>query len=349
MSFLILLIFIVVLLAFFYKRSKVVLILILVLAWVLIGWNTNNADFESYSIRYNFFKNKPNLSLFQEPLFSWLMYWGNKIGLDYMGFKRVLSLFSLLLIFRIFYKYAVDYSFVAAFYLLFIFLLDVTQIRNFIAFSLVISVLPLLLKGKKEALIYMAVILVASMIHISSIFYLLLLLAKYQLNRNKVLILFFLIFALKNTIVSFFGSQFEKILQYEDLVSIQGFIAYAFIQVVNLLFINFVNKKFKIIPAEGSAKYFFTVSSLIVNINWLLLFLIPFYMDSVNFSRLFRNVAILNFIWIANHYARESHSQFIFRLMFLCYGLFFLLVYMVIGGYYEKVILPVFQNNLLFS
>jgi len=334
-----------ILLGFHFRKSKIFSAILFFFTWILIGWNTNNADFENYKIRFEYTDyDFTKIDFFGEQGFNLLNYFGSSLHLDYLHFKIIISFICLFLIFRVIYIYARYHTLVIASYCLFLFVLDVTQLRNFIAFSIVLSALPLLIKNKFTANIwYVLWVLIACTIHISSIFYLIFVFANVKFNKKLLIIWVLAVFVIKTTIYQYINSMVVKANDYQDKVSFLGFIMYTIIQIINLIYLSKIHTKKISIKLSHEQKQI-TVSDLVLNINWLLLFLLPFYLDSITFSRLFRNMTLFNFIFITNHFTFSKKINFN-MVTYISYGLFFLLVYNVFGGNFEKIVLPVFNNN----
>jgi len=130
--------------------------------WILFTFNHANADFKMYrSIYYG------TLSVSSiESGFYLLCKIFRNLGFTYNMFLGVYSFVGLTLISKTIFKYSNNKSLVLGLYFIFPFVFDVIQIRNFMAFAIVIYSLKYLIdKDNINIKRYILLILIASMFH----------------------------------------------------------------------------------------------------------------------------------------------------------------------------------------
>ncbi len=153
------------------KESKLAYLLAGVYAWILFGFNTNNLDYANYKGRF-----EGAGGAITEPVFLFILKVFRKLGFRYQSFLCVYAAVCLILLSVIIIKYSPYPAAVFFLYLVFPFCLDTVQIRFFLASSIVLVALCLILKYKtNKKLLYIAgfVLLVglATGIHYSAALY----------------------------------------------------------------------------------------------------------------------------------------------------------------------------------
>ena len=307
------------------KDSKLVTVLILVFAWLIVGLNNNGPDYDNYVWRYE--QNDSWLGVVLGPStdygFSLLCFLGNQLNLSFIGFKTVLAGISYLLIFSFLAKLDKNSSLVASCYLLSFFLIDVIQIRNFFAMSVLIFGFRFLLepgRRTKNIIFYIVCSLIAASIHVSMVFSLLFLLSKFDIKWWHIVPAIALIFVFKAFFYGEFSVRMEsdKLENYQEASSLLGGYFSSLIFLMNAAFISWVvwlKKKRSIIKAIP-----FPSAENVRSINLLLLLLIPFLFDAAGFSRLLKDVLIVNYSFLAFQLKKnERYLLYIYVLFFFWY------------------------------
>lgn len=156
--------------------------IMLIFLWILFAFSYGNADYNIHLRKYTQYQ---VLSSQTEWLYNQLMILFNRLGLSYRGFLIIASAFILLALFSFVRKHTKNTAWVLAMYMLYPFCMDVSMVRYTLAISVVYIGLVFLFEGKKWWLLkYCCCILIASMIHLSSIFCLLFILPKF-INLKK--------------------------------------------------------------------------------------------------------------------------------------------------------------------
>lgn len=166
------------------NKSRYVYAYLIVLLWIISSFTYGNADETIYISRYtNIEAWKSNTEL----LYYYLIKFANSINLNYVQFKMLTSTIQLALISSTVLKYSKKPNLVIVFYFIFPFMMNVAQMRNALATSIFIFSLRFLIEDlHRDSLIrkrllttnelkYIIGIVIASFIHTSAIFWLLLL------------------------------------------------------------------------------------------------------------------------------------------------------------------------------
>lgn len=329
-----------------FPKARVLFYIEFVLAWFLIAGNYDNADYANYLHRYDMGK-----EVLLDAGFSVLCYFFDTLGFDYQGFKSILSLLCLLLVFRTIKKVSLRPAFIGSLFLLFPFILDVIQFRNFVAYSIVFAGIPYLYEtGIKNAIKYVIIVIIATSIHFSAIFYLLFLLSKIRLKSWHIALGILMVFVAKEFFKAFFSDYLDTDkLEFFDSPSKLGALFGSFVIIMNCIIIYYVYKSKKKCMITSNKDFFtmrFNAGNMWLLCNVLLVFIIPFLLDNGNYYRIFRNIIILNMAYIDNAtYLRKNK-----RILIIAgYYLYFVVSNYFMGDYYEVVFKPVFTFNSIIS
>lgn len=320
-------------------KSKVIFGLTFVMAWVLIAGNYSNPDYEQYVLRY-----ESGLYVTVDIGYSFICNIFYNLGWSFGHFKYLLSFVCLLLIFRTLYKFSRYPALSAALFLLFPLIVDITQLRNFVAYSIVFTAIPYLFEDKKlSTLKYVAIVMIAATVHITSAFYLLFVLSKYKVKAWHIVLLAIGAYLVKESAKLLFTIRFETN-KLETLVqtSMSGFIFNAFIIVASTLLIwHIYNEKKNLISSNKLwVRICYENTWLLCNLAFLII--IPFMLDNGNYSRIFRNMAIMNVIFIANSYYLKKESKILY---ISAYYLYFVVFNYLWSNYFNEIFYPIFAYN----
>ncbi|WP_310388448.1 EpsG family protein [Roseateles sp.] len=166
-------------------KSRPAFFLLIAIVYLAIAGNLDNPDRFFYVENFEGIKTGDQDASF-EPGYQSLARIAALLGLDYGAFHFVLTGAALLLICTAIMELTDRPALGLLAYLFFPFFWDVTQVRNFYAMAIVIYGMKyLLVEQRASNLKYILLIIVASMFHITSLFYLLLLGAR---TKNKLLL-----------------------------------------------------------------------------------------------------------------------------------------------------------------
>ena len=173
-------------------KNKLVTILYLAYFWALVGLNTFTPDYESYEAKYTMLIQLEDYEIGHQGLILGC----NFFGLSYQEYRMVygllMSLFALIAVSRL-SSYP---NYLLALFLLWPFVGSVSGLRQGLANIIVCCGVPSLFKeGKKYILEYIFWIFLAWSIHQSSLFFLILLFARFSFGRREKRIILILVVA----------------------------------------------------------------------------------------------------------------------------------------------------------
>ena len=274
---------------------------------IFIVYNTDNADYKLYQDIYlaegnNFFTSN--------ILFQLLCKLGNILQLDYQTFRCFLLYFGLFSMFNFVRKYSDNVLFIIILYTLSSAIMDGIQFRQFTAMGIYLFVLPLLLKenSKKSVVVYIVGTIIASLIHISFIFFLLFLFIKVDRKKRIIVASVITIFALASfiimsktnlliTLVSQILTEDKVNLYFIDTKYHSSYlqvIQFIFTQQVFMLTLLYVYTKIGKVRIKDK-NFIWSV----ISINILMLCLSPIFFYSLQFRRVFRIIMIPSYIALA--------------------------------------------------
>ena len=163
-------------------KSKAIFNLILLYMWIFYAFNTYSGDYISYEYVYSLIQSDLAWVVHFEPLFSLMMTVCIMLGLPFTGFQIVLATFYMVMVKKNI-EYYTDYLAVtASLFMLFPFMWAASVLRAGVAGLIVIWGFKYLLSEEKNAVAkYVAWVVVATMFHTSSIFFIVFVFAR----RNK--------------------------------------------------------------------------------------------------------------------------------------------------------------------
>lgn len=318
--------------------------------WLLFWGNITNADYDNYIRLYNHVANYGEGFSTSDIGLVYLMRIGNILNLNYNIFLLVVSFLGLLLITKTIYKYSLKPQYVISLYFVYPFLLDVVQVSHFLAMSLVIYGIGILVNTEKNnSLIFIFIILLASSLHIISIIFLPVLMfyrsSVHKLYRYITIILMLSIpiayTSLPYRVISMFFSTI-RVEQYFNNRPNFGFLIQFLIQGLILLFIWYARK------ITNQNKIYSTFADVVFKVNVYLLLLYPLYMINGTFERGFRMVIILNQMVLTNaiYHLKNIRLKIIMTSILFMFN-FLLFLYYIYFPFQETVFFPIFENNLL--
>ena len=164
-------------------------IIMLVLMYLLMAYVTMNADMSAYIGLYDNINGFSDVGL-TDPGFSLMMLLGKKLNLDYYGFLNMITILGLLLLAVVIYKKSQCPAIVLALYFIFVFPAETIQIRAFFA-EIILYILMLDMINREEFKLsrFLVLMLLAVIMHATSLFFVLLLLAVFIKDRRKLTII----------------------------------------------------------------------------------------------------------------------------------------------------------------
>lgn len=182
------------------KDSKLVLFLLMLLVIVLFAGNTYNADSLAYSDNYSNIANGKYDPSFEQG-FQILNAISFYLGLSYNQFLLIVSSVGILLIVSTMKIYTASVSYVMCLYILYPFVWDTIQVRNFLAMAILIFGSRYIISEKKNYHKYFLCIIIASTMHITALFYLVGILVSFK-DTKKIGKVVFTIITVSTIIIS---------------------------------------------------------------------------------------------------------------------------------------------------
>lgn len=288
-------------LAYLNPRSKIVSFTILAFMWVLYGFNTYSGDFIAYENVYN---NLWDIGLMHyEPGFSMIMAFCRSFGMSFIMFRVALAFIFVYLLYNAIKKYTQYSALALAIYLIFPFPYFISVLRGGVASLIILYSIDFLREEnqRRGAFKFVLGVMIAALFHYTSVFYLVLLFARKEIDAKKIGCLlgieFFVIFLWNRldiqSILAIFIDR-EKTLDWfaqqnyvNNMLNVKGVLSNFLIVFGNIYFSRII-KENNIKQMDGCESRDLWVSKFAYNANLLMLLLAPFLF--------YRNV-VLRFIW----------------------------------------------------
>ncbi|WP_086459426.1 EpsG family protein [Flavobacterium psychrophilum] len=331
----------------YFKKSKTLFVLFFLSMWGLFGWNYSNADFHMYKGMYSVPLSEMIFFKF-EGGYNILMYGFKSLGLNFRQFYIAVSGAVLLLVFRFFYQFSNFSALLAVCFFWFLFPLQYVIFRNFIAFSIILQGFLAVLKNEKYYKAkYVFFVLIAATIHISSLLYLLFLLA-FKENEIKIKTVLLWVIGLLVVVMVFHDlifvvcSFYSKCKAMFYATSLRLFLFYSSIQLANLYVVGYFLKPKNAIANDEDSR----LNTIIININIVMLLLIVVYYEMAVFVRILLSMTILNIVFITNKLFLTDGKKRP-KVLFLGYLFFWFFCFIFLVR--EKTLFSLFKHNLLFK
>ena len=168
------------------RISYIILILIM---FLLMGFMVTNVDMAAYQRMFDVVEGKNTIAT-TDIGFGLLMYIAKSFGLSYFDFVRMVTIIGLTLITIVFHKHSICPALVLALYFVFAFSAETIQLRAFLAEGvLYLTIIDIVERGRVNLIHYGITMIIALMLHGSSIFFCLLLILCFVTDRKKLLAL----------------------------------------------------------------------------------------------------------------------------------------------------------------
>lgn len=322
--------------------------------WVLFWGSQGVADQALYMFRYGRIGDL-TLSIWDYEFgFSFFMKVMAQAGLNYRQFLMVVSSLGLLLIVSTVRRFSPKPQVVYALYFIFPLMLDIVQVRHFLAMSIFLYALRFLMKpSPKDTLKYVFLILFASLFHFAILFFVVLIF--FVSMKENIMIKIILVVTTAGLFLSYtdlfssavdlinFAVPIERLETYFLRKVRFGFLEKFFVQITVILIMEFY---FRFLRSRGSFDVF---CDRVRKANIISLILLPLYTYDVNFFRIFRVLYIPNYIVISlatDKSIATKRFQIILLSIFLALSFFFYQVFLYAR---ESVFLPLFENNFVFN
>lgn len=311
--------------------SRLLALSLLIFLVIIASRDLNNPDYNSYYAVYV-------RSLDYDLGYNFIQDFFVSRGVEYHTFRVIIYCFSYFCVWNFLKQIDLNINFSIALYSIFPFFYDAIQLRNLLAFSVVLLFIPCLMSNKKRAVfIYVFAVIVATTIHKLSLIYLLLILVKMnnEEKKRKILIgvfvlslLFLIMCKASSSFNTLLFSIFENITNDKRIVYVErktvrfGYLLYILMSGLYLLSAFFSKKAAECEQQNVYERPAVKYSKFLFEINLLLCCTYPVFLISAEFYRIFRNISIINyFIPIINIRNRNRNSK---QLVMISNCLFFL-------------------------
>lgn len=359
-----------------YRKSKLCFLSLLLYMWILFGWSYGNADWNIYTNRYNNFE---ELSSRTEVLFTTLVRGGHFLGMEYRGFLIAISGVCLLLLAKTIFDLSSEPGLVLSLYAIFCFPMDITQVRFFIAFSVVCFGFRYLFKYKetkeKKLLIkWIITVVVACNIHMLTMLILVLLIPVFFKRKVTIIvtavvnIIFILASSLKSKIFAlialFLGEgkaslvmnqaskyDFAKVsyVWFKTIFIFSGFLAVYF---CIMYFFKKYDKKYGIV-LNTDKKTLESQLAFTMDCNIIILVIIGLITVTTDFYRIQQIIVFMSYLIYSNYLQphekgkwKKNNLVIIVPAVLFAFGALYNLV--LNSANIETVFLPIFYNNVIF-
>lgn len=360
-----------ILIGFIKNKSNIVFLAMLLLIWLMLGWSSENADYMTYLKRFSNFE---LYAVYTEALYTLLMRWGNNSGLTYQQFLPLLMLTYVGVICFITKNKSKAPAFTLALYMIFPACMEAVQVRYTLASAFVLLGCYFLFNKEDrygEAKFSLLVIL-AMLIHLSTIVFFLLLLEKRLNTRSTILYTISISIAIYLSRMSFVINLLSKLPGMADKISrvLAGsanryttlfVIEIACHCLVSFSFFMFLSYKLKKWSTEYQPELDISYINTIQKVNIISLVILPLLFYSADFYRIQQTLSLLNYcalsyyVVILPNIKKSKHRKLVTtkkRVKFVlgCTVMTILNLYFIVLKYnYYTVFEPFFENNLLFG
>lgn len=317
---------------FFFKKSIVVYILQILCCIVIIGFNTDNPDYNNYLYGFNHAAPPEHFNIFEvlDIGFRYIQLFCKDLGIYQYEIFRIILTAILFTIFGITFSKRCKYrNMFLSLYIIFFIAIDNIQIRNFASF---VTLLPFIFyyiqnQNKNGVLIFTCGLILAFTIHFSAIFYSVFYLLiiknrtlRYLLGILVVIVVSEISFSTSNLAI------IERTSNYSRPTTL-GAIACCFLLVCNWIYINWIRLKYRqFVYSNDNIYNNITLKNnldTLVTMNLLLLLLIPSIFINATSLRLWRFISLINVAYILNvlyysHQYNNKQPRIIFSLLAYC-------------------------------
>lgn len=318
--------------------------------WGLYGWNFWNGDREGYELYYN---TRDTLASWGgEVGYGYLNIVAHESGLSYQNFQILVSLVTLLLVFRYIVKRTISPFVSLVMYAVCFFSLDFVLMRNFLAFAIFLQGMLILFEDKPYSRIkYGLLIVVAATIHQSSLMYMLFIIM--PVTRVVPLGRFFLLFfafIFAYVLIRFSLPLPEAIAKHFNYynTSLKSSFANVFVHLASLSLIALA-----VMAERKSLREVYCLSgrekelAFVLNLNLFSLFFLVLYFESEIFVRLLRSVMFFNILHCVNSLFLLRRTYLFLMLYVLVFAVYLVLFFVMPVADYS--VIPLFSSNLLFN
>ena len=298
-----------------WKRSRIISLLIICFDIILCVGCSDSYDLVNLQNMYLYPDiYKEDVAILWDAWFRFFI----SIGASWSLFKAICAALALFFVYISARKLTKDVNIVLSFYSISLLMFQITQIRNGLAFSIALYAIVNLIKSDKLSFVkYSIFMAIAILIHYSMVFYVLVLFAKQKDCSQKkyfkkiLVATIALTIVLATNILFYIGETLfadaQRVLQYLDFSRPFAAIdSHSIKSLIILWAVQIIIIKESSIVLNSSLKYTYSTQLITNNnvfINKILLtsiVLLPLYIISLSYFRLFRNLITLLFVQVAS-------------------------------------------------
>lgn len=335
------------------KKSRFVIVLTYLFIIIMMAGNAAGPDLQGYILEYKYSSDQRLLSDVGYNVLQDIC--GQALGLSFVMFRVLMTAGSLALINKTLDYFMTNKHLVVASYLSYLLFIDTCQIRNFIAQAIFIySIIYLVQDGRKNVIKYSVLIIIASTIQITFVFYLILLVFKLKnkklINRMLIalgIIMFLVSYLTRQNIYGWLlrfllGDRGAGYFNSRTGLSWMGLVVLFLVGVIILFLLRYCYKRLPINSLQSKyIDYIWKTSGALV-------VTIPLLLSNYSFYRFIRNSLILFYIayevLLQQYHVRKAKRLGMILLIILFNMGWFIMDYVIANGV-DFVVLPVLENN----
>lgn len=344
---------ILVILGLIFKKSKILFLCQIIFAWILLAFNTDSAD---YIVHLNIFNSvQKDISIISNKggLYSLICYFFRSNNLEFEIMNILLNTLAMIVLIVIINKLTDKVCFVTSLFFIFPYFNYVIQKRFFLASVIIVLALYFELRNRKgDRIISVILCIVAAQIHVTAYTYLVyIFLFRVPMKKLKKILPIMILLSIilipvlpKLALIVFPASKVELYFLKLKL----GIDDALFWTCFHLLFVLIIYILYKKNKSEGNI-----FLEKVLKLNLISLIFVSLYYYEPTFFRIFRTLLIFNYICLAN---MQLNGVAIKKKMFfitnfqICYALFsFIVVHIIVSMGFDKIILPIFESNMIIN
>lgn len=342
------------------RKSKVIGFILLLYIWCLIGLNTYSPDYASYEAVFN----GTYYGLNMDIGFNLCCSFFHSLGLTFQQFRMVWALLYILLVSNFVNKNTKNRNFVLSLLLICPVLLDVSGIRSSVAYLIALNFSMLLKKPtRRNKILFILGVILASSIHVTSIFYLIFILIDKTLTKMQTLI--FVGVAAAVIYSPLFGIIATVLYKVTGIYAIQkwllggsanthpNFVGIMSVALFLVLYVYIACKQEQQIRfgASKDDEFIIPVTNYLKSLAFYMLFLLPVLMISTESRRMLYGVLMV-FYCITGNLFTDNDTSFIYSRTSFKYILFDLglslgILAMYMYSYQSHDVMAALRDNLL--
>ena len=347
-------------LALVFYRSKLMFSILIGEAWILFAGAYGHADFLQQKQAYDFILTKG--FTVEDPLWWLIVRLLSKSGISYRAFLWIISTIVLFLIARTIFLYTKNVAYVWVLYFISPMILDVVQYNNFVGMAIVIFATQYLIKGNRNLKMFLILVGIATGICSYMIVYFAFACIPY-FSEKKILAFSLIACAVIFTsrgMIFWIASRlmkdekivayFNRTIQPDTYFFLSAYVACGCLLAAYAYHIVIRRRPKKIAELNQSQFSVYAVSEMIVKINYIMLITIAIQSFSLEATRLYRNIFILNYILLSLVRKRKDYElrSAVLRIavLFMAIGYSYLYIY-----YWNEdtVLIPVMEHNAILN